>query len=270
MPIPTIRTVEQAKGVQVSEIASNVSIPLSGGQSHGGRASRMSVKEVMPDEIGYPDAKLAHRHHRLDAEGLQAPRSGVVSQIFPGSFASTIAVERGKATSGTLVGLAAIEAHHSDTPQHYQGVSILPIAPNEDYIGQVPGHIGPGLSTVVREPRVGISWPISRPETDVEDPLHHAVQAFMDSTSSEQYSRSAVEAARSIVRAATGRLVQPDIEFDEEEGILSLDIRLDSQRLLVARLKLTGELTVNVYDDQEGVWLEHLPNIVAQELVNRL
>ena len=79
-----------------------------------------------------------------------------------------------------------------------------------------------------------------------------------------------METASRIVEAAIGRIVQPEIEFDEEDGLLSLDIRLDNQQILVARLDLAGTLTVNIYNDETGAWLEHLPNITELELVERL
>ena len=37
----------------------------------------------------------------------------------------------------------------------------------------------------------------------------------------------------------------PEIEFDEVEGVLSIDLELDDQHLLVVRLDSTGNLTAN-------------------------
>lgn len=73
--------------------------------------------------------------------------------------------------------------------------------------------------------------------------------------------------AARIMKAAVEKTDKPEIEF-EAEGILSIDIRLDDQRLLVARLDYTGKLTANIYNDEEGTWLEHRPNIAEAELID--
>ena len=109
-----------------------------------------------------------------------------------------------------------------------------------------------------------------KPEEQVDAPLHPVVASFATGFASVRPSDSALATASRIVEAAIGKTTQPEIEFDEVEGVLSLDIRMDSQHLLVARLDLTGRLTVNIYKDEEGTWLEHLPNITALELVDRL
>ena len=73
-----------------------------------------------------------------------------------------------------------------------------------------------------------------------------------------------------ITEAALESTVEPEISVDED-GALSLDLRLPNGLRMLAELPVDGSLDVGIYDDrdtnQRAREVEHLSNATADDLI---
>ena len=111
--------------------------------------------------------------------------------------------------------------------------------------------------------------------TGTENAQEAIVQAFARGIEGQTPDLEARKAARMIVNAAFLNARAKEFETDAEKGTLSFELRLESGLLVVGELTLDGRIEANVYDDQNTnakvnlseIWVKHLPNTTAAELV---
>ena len=102
------------------------------------------------------------------------------------------------------------------------------------------------------------------------------VQTFAQGVRGKHPAPETVETARLIVEAASHRASAKEIEIDEDDGLLSFELRLESGLLVVGELTPDGNLEADVFDDQnpmdeasvKEIWLKHLPNTSVEDLVS--
>ena len=115
----------------------------------------------------------------------------------------------------------------------------------------------------------------NEPAERVEDPLHPIVQSFATGFEGVRPSDSTLESAKMIVESAMERAVKKEIEVDDTDGSLTFELRLTSGLLTIGELSLDGHLQANVYNDRhpnacadiEEIWVEHLPQTTAADLI---
>ena len=111
------------------------------------------------------------------------------------------------------------------------------------------------------------------PTTEVDNE-NEIVKLFAQGLLGKTPTPDAVETARAIVQMASQKAVAKEVEFDEDDGFLSFELRLESGLLVVGELTLEGNLEANVYNDQNpdaeasimDIWLQHLPNATKEDL----
>lgn len=102
------------------------------------------------------------------------------------------------------------------------------------------------------------------------------VESFAKGFEGVRPSDSTVETAGMIVQAALEKTAQKEIEVDDTDGSLTFELRLTSGLLVIGELSLDGHLSANVYNDRhpdacadiEEIWVEHLPQITAADLIS--
>ena len=104
---------------------------------------------------------------------------------------------------------------------------------------------------------------------------HPIVQSFASGFEGVRPSDSTVESAKTIVEAAMEKAAQKEIEVDDTDGSLTFELRLANELLVIGELSLDGHLQANVYNDRhpnadagiEEIWVEHLPQTTAADLI---
>ena len=141
-------------------------------------------------------------------------------------------------------------------------------------------------STVVRSPEHSLVELLhSRPiqvtagranAVRVEPPLRGVIRSFAEGASGVRPSVETVATAARIVDIVIENSTVSEIEFDESDGTLEFEFRLErNDHLVVGELSLNGDLRVNVYNDRhpdadaaiDEIWVEHLPNASAEDLI---
>ena len=138
---------------------------------------------------------------------------------------------------------------------------------------QMPG--GSALVFTRKMADVAPAYMPGEPAAHVEDPLHPIVQSFASGFEGMRPSVSTVESARMIVEAAMERAVQKEIEVDDTDGSLTFELRLTNGLLVIGELSLDDHIQANVYNDRhpnacagiEDIWVEHLPQTTAADLI---
>ena len=62
------------------------------------------------------------------------------------------------------------------------------------------------------------------------------------------------------------KTVEPEITVDVD-GALSFDLRLSNGFLLLAELDSDGTLSAGIFDDGQGILVEHFPQTTDSELI---
>ena len=110
----------------------------------------------------------------------------------------------------------------------------------------------------------------SRPAGSGRKSLHPAVSEFAQGIDGVQPSDAVVAMATRIVQAALDRTTEPEFSVDDD-GALSVDLRLSNGLRLLAELPIDGTLDVGVYDDRDANRraheVEYLPSATAEELI---
>ena len=105
---------------------------------------------------------------------------------------------------------------------------------------------------------------------DQGSPLHPAVIEFARGTDNATPSAEVIETAQRITEAALADTVEPEISVDED-GALSLDLRLSSGLRMLAELPIDGSLDVGIYDDRDSSQrareVEYLSDATADDLI---
>ena len=105
------------------------------------------------------------------------------------------------------------------------------------------------------------------------DSLHPVVNEFAQGVDGIAPADEVVEMAGSIVRAAIDRTADPEFSVNDD-GALSIDLRLSNGLRLLAELPIDGTLDVGVYDDSDAnrraKEVEYLPSATAEDLIARL
>ncbi len=142
-----------------------------------------------------------------------------------------------------------------------------------DDLMQMPG--GSALVITRKMADVAPAYLPSEPEVHIEAPLHPIVQSFAKGFAGVRPSVSTLEIASRIVEAAIEKTVEREIEVDNTDGVLSFELRLTNGLLVIGELSLDGHLHANVYNDRhpnvcagvEEIWVEHLPQTSATDLI---
>ena len=102
------------------------------------------------------------------------------------------------------------------------------------------------------------------------DGLHPAVPEFALGIDDAVPSAVVINVAARIVEAALEQTVEPEISVDED-GALSLDLRLSNGLRMLADLPIDGTLDVGIYDDrdvnQRAREVEYLTRATAEDLI---
>ena len=105
---------------------------------------------------------------------------------------------------------------------------------------------------------------------DQGSPLHPAVIEFARGVDGVSPVADVIETAQHITEAALAGTVEPEISVDED-GALSLDLRLSNGLRMLAELPIDGSLDVGIYDDRDSgqrAWeVEYLSNATADDLI---
>ena len=103
-----------------------------------------------------------------------------------------------------------------------------------------------------------------------------AIRSFAEGIAGVRPSSEVVATAVQILEAGTKNSIETEIEVDESDGVLTFEFRLKRRSLLVVgELSLDGDLRANIYNDRhpdvdagiEEIWVEHLPQTSAEELI---
>ena len=113
------------------------------------------------------------------------------------------------------------------------------------------------------------------PLASEEAPLHPVVESFAEGFRGERPSDSTLETASMLVEAAMEKVSQKEIEVDDTDGALTFELRLTNGLLIIGELGIDGHLNANVYNDRrpdacagiEEIWVEHLPQTAAADLI---
>ncbi len=99
---------------------------------------------------------------------------------------------------------------------------------------------------------------------------HPAVVEFARGVDGVSPVADVMETAIRITKAALAGTVEPEISVDED-GALSLDLRLSSGLRMLAELPIDGSLDVGIYDDrdsgQRAREVEYLSDATADDLI---
>ena len=102
---------------------------------------------------------------------------------------------------------------------------------------------------------------------------HPAIRDFALGVDGSKPAEGVVTIAVRIVAAAIKRTVDPELSVDED-GALSLDLRLSNGLRMLAELPIDGTLDVGIYDDRDtdqlAMEVEYLPSATAEELIGLL
>ncbi len=109
---------------------------------------------------------------------------------------------------------------------------------------------------------------------DFEHISHHPiVQKFAIGTSGERLPSEVVAIAERIIDAALEFTSSPEFSVDED-GALSIDLRLSNGLRMLAELPIDGTLDIGTYDDRDpnrrAREIEYLPSATAEDLIRLL
>ena len=111
---------------------------------------------------------------------------------------------------------------------------------------------------------------ITTPVADPENALHHVVHEFALGVDGLKPAAGVIAVASRIVVSALERTTEPEFSVDDD-GALSVDLRLSNGLRLLAELPIDGTLDVGVYDDrdanQRAREVEYLSSATAEELI---
>lgn len=100
--------------------------------------------------------------------------------------------------------------------------------------------------------------------------LHPAVQEFAAGVDGAQPGEAVMAMAARIVQAALERTADPEFSVDDD-GALSIDLRLSNGLRMLAELPIDGTLDVGTYDDRNSDRppreVTYLPNATAADLI---
>ena len=117
------------------------------------------------------------------------------------------------------------------------------------------------------------SHTITTPVAGPEAVLHHVVCEFALGVNGSEPLAGVVDMASRIVAEALERTTEPEFSVDDD-GSLSIDLRLSNGLRLLAELPINGDLDVGVYDDRDlghrAKEVKYLPSATAEELINLL
>ena len=103
-----------------------------------------------------------------------------------------------------------------------------------------------------------------------EATLHPVVQEFAAGVDGVQPSDAVVEMAARMVEVSLERTAEPEFSLDDD-GALSIDLRLSNGFRMLAELPIDGALDVGVYDDRDADRrareVEYLANATADDLI---
>ena len=114
---------------------------------------------------------------------------------------------------------------------------------------------------------------ISVSASEDESAPHPVIQEFALGADGILPNHDVVNMAERIVQAAIEQTIKPEFSIDDD-GALSVDLRLANGLRMLAELPIDGALDVGVYDDRDADRrareVEYLPNATAEELINLL
>ena len=100
--------------------------------------------------------------------------------------------------------------------------------------------------------------------------MHPTVRQFAEGIEDAVPSDEVIGMALRITEAAIRQTLEPEISVDED-GALSLDLRLANGLRMLAELPIEGALDVGIYDDREAGQrareVEYLPDATADDLI---
>ena len=108
------------------------------------------------------------------------------------------------------------------------------------------------------------------------DPSQQALRLFASGLNGQPPTQSALNKATQLINAAAAKAVAYEFEFDDTDASLPFEIRLTDGHLVIGELSSAGDIHANVYNDQHpdtgagisDIWVHHLPQSSAQELIN--
>ena len=162
--------------------------------------------------------------------------------------------------------MGSYPGHANSGGSHTSGFSLLHYEPLPS------GDYGASSTTTLAEwlfePLI-ISSPTDEPEAE----LHHSVQEFAAGIDGVQPSDEVIDTAVRIVTAALQFTRDPEFSIDDD-GALSIDLRLSSGLRMLAELPIDGTLDVGIYDDRDAAQrvreVEYLPSATAEDLISLL
>ena len=102
------------------------------------------------------------------------------------------------------------------------------------------------------------------------DSRHSVVSEFATGVDGAQPGDAVIATAARIVQAAIELTTDPEFSVDDD-GALSIDLRLTSGMRLLAELPIDGTLDVGVYDDREldrrAQEVQYLPSATPEDLI---
>ena len=102
------------------------------------------------------------------------------------------------------------------------------------------------------------------------DSLHPVVSEFARGADGAQPGDEVIATAARIVQAAIELTADPEFSVDDD-GALSIDLRLTSGMRMLAELPIDGTLDVGVYDDREldrrAQEVKYLPSATPEDLI---
>ena len=158
---------------------------------------------------------------------------------------------------GSYLGHANLDGSHTS------GFDVLYLEP------QPPDDYGTSTATTLAEWRfepLAISSPTDEPEAE----LHPSVRQFAAGVDGAHPSDDKINTAVRIIAAALERTVDPEFSVDDD-GALSIDLRLSNGLRLLAELPVDGTLDVGTYDDRNADRrareIAYFPNATAADLI---
>ena len=79
--------------------------------------------------------------------------------------------------------------------------------------------------------------------------MHPEVSLFAAGVNDTKPADSLIQMAASIARQAIALLIEPEIDFDDEDGSLNFDLRLNNGHTMFVELQPDGNSYVGVYDE---------------------
>ena len=113
----------------------------------------------------------------------------------------------------------------------------------------------------------------SLPAGSSRKPLHPAVSEFAQGIDGVKPRDAVVAMATRIVQVAVEKTIEPEFSIDDD-GALSIDLRLSNGLRVLAELPIDGSLDVGIYDDrdpnQRAREVEYLSDATGEDLIARL